>query len=76
MAEEPDNLLLRLMRELRDGQLETNDRLGKIEQRLDDFQETTVTALGLAGHSNIRHDSIAAEIASIKKRLAKLEEKA
>ena len=80
MAEEPDNHTLRLLREIRDAQRQgfsgVNERLERLEQRMDEVHESTYTALGLAGHANVRHDSVQDELRDIKKRLTKLEEKA
>lgn len=58
MTEEADNLVLKLLREMRGILDDHGGKLRRIENRLDDLHETAVTAPGLAGHANVRHDSI------------------
>ena len=51
-------------------------RFDKIDQRLDEIHETMYATAGYAVHANVRHDSVASELADIRQRLAKLEENA
>ena len=57
MAQESDNLVLELLREMRGVLNEHSTQLRRIEHRLEILHETSITGLGLAGHANIRHES-------------------
>jgi hypothetical protein len=79
----PDDLVVRLLREIqgtladhshRFGRLD--ERLGRMERRLDEVNEGMVTALGLAGHAHVRSDGIQRQLDELNERVAKLEEKA
>ena len=76
MADEPDSLVLKLLRELRSGQDQIVSRLDHVKQRLDEIHETLYTSAGIALHANARHEVVAKELADVKRRLDKLEEKA
>ena len=83
VADEPDNMILRLLREIRAKQdehssvlSEHGQRLKMIDRRLDEVHETMYTVAGLAAHSNVRHDSVADRLEAIEERVRKLEEKA
>ena len=76
MSVEPDNVLLRLMREVRAAQKIDSEKIATIEPRMDEIHETMYPVAGMSAHSNIRHDGVAEELAGIKERLKKLEEKA
>ncbi|MDD9909822.1 MAG: hypothetical protein OXR62_09035 [Ahrensia sp.] len=76
MADDRSDLILRLLREFRGDFDNIKERLDGIEQRMDEVHESMYTALGIAGHANVRHDSVSAEIKAIKARLTKLEENA
>ena len=80
MTEDSSNLILRLLRDIR-VRLDEHDkrfdrmeqRFDKIDQRLEEMHESMYTALGLAAHSNIRHDTVRSEIEGLKERVVRLE---
>ena len=76
MADEPDNMILRLLREMRSTQLDHGERLKLIERRIDEVHETVYTAAGLAAHANVRHDGVAERLEALEARVERLEEKA
>lgn len=80
MAEDSSNLILRLLRDIR-GRLDEHDkrfdkmdqRFDKIDHRLEEMHESMYTALGLAAHSNVRHDLSRTELEALKQRVERLE---
>ena len=87
MADDGDNLVLRLLREIRGELAEVRqtqaahgERLTRIDRSIDDLRETAITAMGYAAHSALitdkageRFDRITDEIAALKRRVADLE---
>ena len=80
MAQEPDNLILTLLREMRAEQSATRedirdlrDQMMLMRKDIRDWQETTATATGFAMHSNIRNQALEAEIADLRRRVEILE---
>ena len=77
---EPDNLVLKLLREMRVildehslAHLDTKAELRELKKQIYDWQETTATAVGLATHSNLRNQAIENQIADMAKRIERLE---
>ena len=80
MAEEPDNILLRLLRDIRAKQDEHDKRFDAHDKRFDDldkaiedWKETTATGVGFAAHANIRNEALEKEIAELKRRMDRIE---
>ena len=80
MAKEPDNLVLKLLREMRidQGAMREDVRDLRVEMTamrkdLHDWQETVATAAGFAMHANLRSQKIEGELAALTKRVEKLE---
>ncbi len=80
MATEPENVMLRLLREVRakmdehDGRFDDQDKqLSELRKQIEDWQETTSTHVGFAAHANIRTQSLEREIAELKRRIDRLE---
>ena len=80
MAEEDDNIVLRLLREIRADQLDQGKRLIKVERRLDEMHEGMTTALGMAAHSNLvveqfgqRFDEVEDQLTALRRRVSELE---
>ena len=90
MAEETENIVLRLLREIRAEVGETKasmqtlgERMTTLERKMDDVNESVALALGLSAHANVayettgqRIDRLTETVADLKARLEKLEEKA
>lgn len=80
MADEPDNMMLRLLRDIR-GKLDehdkrfdrTDEQLHDLRKAIEDWKETTATGVGFAAHANIRTEALEREIADLKKRMDRLE---
>ena len=50
-----------------------DSRFDKIDRRLDEAHDSTITALGLAGHANVRHDAVAERLDELTRRVEELE---
>jgi septal ring factor EnvC (AmiA/AmiB activator) len=82
MAKEPDNLVIRNLRDIQSTLADHGKTLADhtkrfeiIEQRLADVHDGMLAALGLASHAHVRDDAMKKEISDIKKRLKRLEAK-
>ena len=80
MANEPDNIVLKLLREMRVildehslAHLEHRASFKALDKKIDDWQETTATAVGLATHANLRNQAMEEQIAELVKRVSRLE---
>lgn len=78
--EEDDNLVLRMLREIRAQQMDDGRRLQRVERKMDELHESVVTAMGIAGLASVateKHgegmDEIRDEIAALKRRVQELE---
>lgn len=87
MSEDEDNLVLRLLREIR-GKLDDHDRsfdgmnqhLTSMERHVEDMKESVAYALGLSAHANVayettgqRLDRLTEEIKGLEARIENLE---
>ncbi|MGE0283086.1 MAG: hypothetical protein AB7P20_21050 [Rhizobiaceae bacterium] len=80
MAEEPDNLVLKLLREMRSildehsaMHREHREGFADIRKAIEDWKETTAAGVGFAAHANIRTDVLEKEIADLKKPIDRIE---
>jgi hypothetical protein len=80
MAMQPEDIAARILQQIQatladHGRMHQEHRqsLMRIERRLDESLDSSITAIGLAGHANVRHDSIREEIDQLKERLDRLE---
>jgi len=80
MAKEPDNLVLKMLREMREilddhtRRFEAHDRrFDELQKSIGDWQETTSTGTGFAMHANIRTQALEKEIADLKRRIDRIE---
>jgi predicted nucleic acid-binding Zn-ribbon protein len=80
MAQEPDNVMLRMLRDIRakldehDKRFDqTDEQLRELRKSIDDWKETTATGVGFAAHANIRTEALEKEIADLKRRMDRLE---
>jgi ubiquinone biosynthesis protein UbiJ len=81
MAREPDNLVLTLLREIRDTQKDHSrllnqhsEEFSRLNTKMEEWQETTATAAGFAFHSNVRHEAVQRKLDELEERLKRLEE--
>ncbi len=80
MADESTDIVLRLLRDIRKVQddhsksLSNHDkRFDALDKKIDDWQETTATAVGLATHANLRNQNMEEQIAALVARVERLE---
>lgn len=76
MPKEPDNVVLKLLGEIRAKQDDHDKCFAKVEKKLEDLANRATYALGLSAKANIRHDTVQDKIDQIEKRLKKLEARA
>ena len=48
-------------------------RFDKVDQRLGELHDSAITALDLAGHANVRHDSVSHRLDELARRIEALE---
>jgi archaellum component FlaC len=82
MADEPDNVVLRLLREIhaaQQGQGETlaehSSALARLEKRAEDLYEMTTHALGVAVTGHERYESLEAPVDRLSEQVRRLEAK-
>ena len=73
MADEPDDLVLRLLREIREDQTDMRHRMGKLERTVTDATELMTQALGMAAFANVRTDRFDDRVAEVEDRMTALE---
>ena len=82
MANGPDDLVIRILREIQGTLSEHTQRFDRmdgslmhIEKRLDEVNQGMITSLGLAGHAHVRQDGVQKELDELKQRIERLEER-
>lgn len=83
MADEPTELVLRLLREIRSEVSEVrrvqdlhSAKFAEHGHRLEEIHESLYAALGMSAHANVRHDAVQKQLDELRERVARLEEKA
>ncbi|MEM1316685.1 MAG: hypothetical protein AAGF29_00260 [Pseudomonadota bacterium] len=76
MADEPENVMLKLMRDMREEMHAIRADNQHIKQRIDEMHETLYTSAGIAMHTSVKQDTLTKRIDTLEARLVKLEEKA
>lgn len=81
MAYEPDHLVLKMLREMREvlqeGRTkvyEHDQRFDELKKQIEEWQETTATGVGFAAPANLRTQAIEKEIVELKSRIKRLED--
>lgn len=73
MPDDENSLVLRLLREMRVVLDQHSRQVAGIDQRIETLHESTITALGFAAHTNVRHDSAQRQIDELRARGERLE---
>lgn len=83
MSDEEDNVVLRLLREIRTDTSDLRQRMGRMERHVEDMREQMTTAMGMAGMATVateRHgqdmDEIRDQLEALRRRVAVLEDRA
>jgi hypothetical protein len=80
MAKEPEDMVVRLLRDIQSGIAaqgkdisSMRDELRRQGVKIDELFESSTMALGLAGHSNVRHETVQKQLEDLTKRIERLE---
>ena len=82
MADEPDNVVLRLLREIRATQgshgemlIAQGGPLSRLEKRIEDLYKISTHTLGVAVTAHERHETLEAKLDQLSQRVDRLEAK-
>jgi predicted nucleic acid-binding Zn-ribbon protein len=82
MPKQPEDLVVRILRDIQHTLAthsrrfdQMDQRFDRLERRLDEVNDGMITSLGLAGHAHVRHDGLQKELDDLKKRVKRLEAK-
>jgi uncharacterized protein (UPF0335 family) len=80
MAREPEDMVVRLLRDIQSAVASQGkdvaamrDELRRQGVKIDELFESSTMALGLAGHSNVRHETVQKQLEELTKRIERLE---
>ncbi len=80
MMAKPEDATIRILRDIQAsiaGQGKDlsaiKDELRRVGVRVDELFESSTMALGLAGHSNVRHETVQKQLEELSKRVERLE---
>ena len=73
MTDEPDDLVLRLLRDIRDEQIATQHKVDKLDRKVTDAMELMTQAMGLAAFANVRTDKFDDRVAEVEDPMQALE---
>jgi hypothetical protein len=82
MAKEPDNLVMKMLIEIR-GRLDKHEerfdkidkRFDQVDKKLEDMSETLAYSLGISMHANVRHEGVQKKLDALEQRIKRLEER-
>jgi len=82
MAKEPDNLVLKMLRDIRATIDEhtklfekAEKRFDKIDKKLEEMSESLTYSLGTSMHANVRHETVQKKLDALEQRIKRLEER-
>jgi polyhydroxyalkanoate synthesis regulator phasin len=75
MAKEPDDLVLRLLREIRAKQDAQGETLEQVQKRVEDLYTMSTHTLGVAVTSHERYETLEARVDKLSDRVNRLEAK-
>ena len=75
MAKEPDNLVLRLLREIRATQQSQGTPLTDLQVRFEDLYKVSTHTLGVAANAHVRYEALEARVNKLTERVKRLEAK-
>ena len=75
MAKEPDNLVLRLLRDIRATQQTQGAKLDRLEKRFEDLYKISTHTLGVAANAHVRYEALETRVDKLVKRIERLEAK-
>jgi hypothetical protein len=75
MVKEPDNLVLRLLREIRAKQDKQSATMEHVHKRIEDLYTMSTHTLGVAARAHERYESLEARVDKLSDRVKRLEVK-
>jgi len=75
MANEPNNIVLRLLREIRATQDVHGADLREMKARVDDLYKISTHTLGVAANAHLRYEALEARLDKLSERVQRLEAK-
>jgi hypothetical protein len=75
MAQEPNNLVLRQLRDIRATQGAQGVTLEEVKARIEDLYKISTHTLGVAANAHVRHDEPERRVDNLTQRVERLEEK-
>jgi len=75
VAKQPEDLVIRILRDIQSALADHGKRFDRLEGRLDEVHEGMLAALGFASHAHVRQDGMKKDIDDLKRRVKRLEAK-
>ena len=75
MAHQPDNLVLRLLRDIRATQDTQGTTLDDVKNRVEDLYKISTHTLGVAANAHVRYEELETRVERLTQRIERLEEK-
>ena len=75
MAKEPNNLILRLLRDIRATQDTQGATLEEVKSRIEDLYKISTHTLGVAANAHVRYEEFETRVDSLTQRVERLEAK-
>ncbi len=75
MAREPNDLVLRLLREIRAKQDAQGASLDQVKSRMEDLYKISTHTLGVAANAHVRYQELETRVDRLTKRVERLEAK-
>jgi hypothetical protein len=75
MGKEPENVVLRLLREIRGTQQDHGKKLDHLEKRVEDLYKISTHTLGVAANAHLRYEHLETQVEKLSERVKRLEAK-
>jgi polyhydroxyalkanoate synthesis regulator phasin len=75
MAKEPDNMVLRLLREIRGTQQDHGKKLDHLDMRVEDLYKISTHTPGVAAYAHVRYEALESRVEQLTERVKRLETK-
>jgi len=75
MAREPDDMVLRVLKNIQKALSDHSERLARIEKGQEEIRDGVIAALGVATHADVRIDGIDKRLETLSARVGRLEKK-
>ena len=75
MAKQPEDLVVRILRDIQGTLAEHGRRFNRIEVQLEELHAGMIAALGLAQHADVRHNVVDKRLNQLKAQIERLAKK-